>query len=136
MNTAEIEELINAKVAAALAGRPAEKPECHNTQVLYTVARVNECWTKKEALECAFELAKKRHLSVVEFHPWNAEDPPVMTPAVTIRQCLTGSWNNGYDRKTNYQIREWTFANPITPELAKDAEDGIFHINVEEGDEQ
>jgi hypothetical protein len=136
MNQAEIEAMVDARVAAALAPKPVPLPECRNTQVKYIVGGIHECWTKEKALECAYELARRRGLPVVAFYPWNAGDPAVMVPAITIRQRLTGSWRSGYDSKSNHPIREWIFSNPINQELAKDAGDGVLHTDVpQEGDD-
>jgi hypothetical protein len=129
MNQAEIEAMVDARVSAALAPKPIQKPECRNTKVVYTVARMHECFTKKAALECAFELSRRGGRPVV-FYPWDAEGPGIMSPEIPVKQQLFGSWNNGYDRKLNFPIRAWIFSNPISPELAKDSADGIFNIDV------
>jgi len=140
MNAAQIEALVDARVKAALAPRGWEwgdgKPECRSYSVTYTVGGSNECWTKEKALECAFSLARARGLPVI-FYPWSVRgnDPVMSAPAITIRQRITGSWCNGYDRKSNYPIHEWIFSNPIKPELSQDAADGVQFIDVPEGDE-
>jgi hypothetical protein len=140
MNAADIEALVNAKVAAALKPRGYEwgtaQPECRNTQVVYTVAGQYDCYTKAKALECAFEIARKSGRPV-EFRPWNVENPNLTNPPLAIKQTLTGCWRNGYDSKMNYPIKKWIFSNPINAELAQDAADGITFIDVPmEGNEQ